>query len=106
MTWEIGLLIFCVRDYLKVNAVHCKYVRDSRLLNITQKAGFFGSIVKQKIFCKSKVSVRKVYSGTKDSHDVMSWESFCTITGVVHNGCYSYRLPPKGLKELVLTYEL
>ena len=82
------------------------YLRDSRLLNITQNAGFFGSIEEQKIFCKSKVSVRKIYSGTKDSHDVMSWESFCTMTGVVHNGCYSYRLPPKGLKELVLTYEL
>ena len=52
------------------------YLRDSRLLNITQNAGFFGSIEKQKIFCKSKVSVRKIYSGTKDSHDVMSWESF------------------------------
>ena len=54
-------------------------------------SGFFGSIVKQKIFCKSNVSVRKIYSGTKDSHDVMSWESFCTMTGVVHNGCYSLR---------------
>ena len=89
-----GLLGLCQREY------------GRGLCGIRQNAGFFGSIVKQKIFCKSKVSVRKVYSGTKDSHDVMSWESFCTITGVVHNGCYSYRLPPKGLKELVLTYEL
>lgn len=73
--------------------------------------GIWQGIVRQKYceakdFCKSNVSVRKIYSGTKDSHDVMSWESFCTMTGVVHNGCYSYRLPPKGLKELVLTYEL
>ena len=85
-------------------------IRYDGLLGLCQREygrGLCGrSIVKQKIFCKSNVSVRKIYSGTKDSHDVMSWESFCTITGVVHNGCYSYRLPPKGLKELVLTYEL
>lgn len=103
-----GLLGLCQREY-------GRGLCGIRIMDISERQQIVEHYAERRIlwkyceaedFCKSKVSVRKVYSGTKDSHDVMSWESFCTITGVVHNGCYSYRLPPKGLKELVLTYEL